>query len=120
MTLISGNHEDSLMNQIYGHSDDNFKKFLETKSNCTLLDDVYKKMPLTLYVAKTLSTKKEYVQFTHGLFEPCFDPAQLLDMDKKTVDVLKNTTTLSDRVQQLCNSDGKLKNSAMRIEQIVR
>lgn len=81
--LIRGNHEDVSINRVYCGADGNLRNLinLEDDRGVNLLTQLYQTMPLTLYIGSqdTVSGKKEYVQFTHGLFEPHVDPAQILD-----------------------------------------
>lgn len=81
--LIRGNHEDLSLNQFYcGKFDLPFKIFLRNPENQNALKAFYETLPLSLYIGfSSRGEKKQYFQFSHGLFELTLDPSPLLDKD---------------------------------------
>ena len=103
--VIRGNHEYLDVN--YSYSDDNFGEFLwdenQKDENREIIKSFYESMPLTLYLGET-GDSKQYVQFTHGLFELDVDPSEILDSEKNSASMLigvHRPTSLSGRVQNL-------------------
>lgn len=119
--LIRGNHEYLDINFSYGGNDHDWWSFLFDENNHAPLLGFYQRMPLTLYIGQEGDTK-EYVQFTHGLFELSVDPAPLLDTKEKIMQITKFGTTsfLSKRVQALAdlNDDSPVCRAAKRIQEL--
>ncbi len=103
--LIRGNHEDVMINQSYYGNDRNLRNLVGSGDieKSKLLTQLYQTMPLTLYIGQTSdSGKKEYVQFTHGLFEPHVDPAQILDVDEPYARAaVSKEIQLSERIKNM-------------------
>lgn len=81
--LIRGNHED--LNTTLGHldhyaaNDPKYKAYLSDKANLSVIDSFYKSLPVGVYLGvKGENDKKEFIQFSHGLFHLYTDPAALL------------------------------------------
>jgi hypothetical protein len=72
--LIRGNHEYAEINYMYGNSDDRLKIILIDPKAKEALERFYKTMSLTTYLSVAGSKQREYIQCTHGLFEPTMDP----------------------------------------------
>lgn len=117
--LIRGNHEDISINIVYSRTDKNLQKVLADPETRTLLTEFYETMPLSIYVCMN-DEKKEYVQFTHGLFEISLDPSPLLDSDQSDGYLLvPKKRMLSERVRKLSDSPShSLKSAAKRISDI--
>lgn len=87
VTLLRGNHDYSSLNLMYqGTEDSHFISFLKMSSekineNWDILDKTYSTFPLTLYVAQE-GEKREYTQFTHGLFPFYYNPLNFLTGSK--------------------------------------
>lgn len=85
VNIIRGNHESLLINFGFaGREDENFNDFLESCKNKKLLSDFYDTMPLTVYMSEKSEGRREYVQFTHGLFELYVDPSEMLQSPEFT------------------------------------
>ena len=118
--LIRGNHEHNLsLNQGYGKSDPDFMKIVENSEGKKALEAFYETLSLTTYIGVE-GEKREYVQFTHGLFEPTMDPAPLLDEKKSGEHILvKKERKLSERIEKIADGVSDLSESAQRIQEIV-
>lgn len=84
--LIRGNHESIHMNVYYAKGDQNFQQYLsdkgESAKNSSLLTLFYQTLPLTVYLSEQNGQgERQYVQFTHGLFELHMDPQAMLNND---------------------------------------
>lgn len=96
--LVRGNHEYVETNLLYREYDlDLWQQFLMPDEEREVLSNFYETMPLCIYVSEEAG---EYVQFTHGTFEPQFDPSPLLDSEQTLIEIpLKSR--LSDRIKNL-------------------
>jgi hypothetical protein len=120
VTLIRGNHEDVCINEsLAGVEDKDFTSFLQTQDT-SILQDFYKALPLTCYISmQTNSGIREYVQFTHGLFEPSVDPSMLLDMN-----VARASMSITKGLQLIKTADNRplserLKEASIRIFELL-
>jgi hypothetical protein len=77
--LIRGNHEYLLQNSMYGCSDERLRVVIRDSEASKALIRFYATMSLTTYVSIAGTESREYIQCTHGTFEPTMDPAPLLD-----------------------------------------
>lgn len=102
VTLIRGNHEDTDIN-IHYTREHKFLSLLGNKETIDLLNEFYQKLPLTLYLAEQVPEgKKQYVQFTHGLFELHADPHDMLANPASFATMgIKNLFMLSERVVEI-------------------
>ncbi len=106
VTLIRGNHEDLLINTYYCGGDNNFTDYLNgpnAADNCALLNAFYATLPLTVYMSQQNGMdERQYVQFTHGMFELHVDPQAMLESDKdyERLDVPRERK-FSERVRKL-------------------
>ncbi|MGR3952168.1 MAG: metallophosphoesterase [Chlamydia sp.] len=119
--LIRGNHEYVNTNFNYGQNDNLLFKILCNEGQRQALEEFYETMSLSTYVSlKNGKGIREYVQFTHGLFEPTMDLAQLLDSEKPSdySPVHKIQETLSCRIQKI-GPDSPLYKSKQKIETII-
>lgn len=106
--LIRGNHESIYMHQQYPRDDSRLQQVLEKDSK--VLERFYQTMPLTTYFSID-GEKREYVQFTHGLFEMTMDPVPLLDQSPSGSHItVPKVRKFSLRVDQIAN--GVLKSHA--------
>lgn len=115
VTLIRGNHEYVEINSMYCGNDVDFKAFLfqplqegqcfpdPNAAHQQLLTSLYETMPLSLYCAENSGdTNRQYVQFTHGLFELYVDPAQMLDQNSAYANIVASKKReLSGRVSAI-------------------
>jgi len=108
VSLIRGNHEYLDINMAYGGK--SFINFLahgkdktENKTTLFTMNQFYETMPLTLYLAQhSKDKKKQYVQFTHGAFDICQDPASLLaSEDNDVMEVPIVLYEFSDRIKAI-------------------
>lgn len=101
VTLIRGNHEDTQINSPWGDKD--FSKFMDVKDSSTLLTSFYESLTLSLYMSvKTESGERQYVQYTHGLFELYVDPTELLDSPETFAQmIVSKEIKLSERVKNI-------------------
>ncbi len=119
--LIRGNHEYVDTNFNYGQNDSLLFEILCDEGQRQVLEEFYETMPLSMYVSlKNGKGIREYAQFTHGLFEPTMDLAQLLDSEKPSDYSLvpKIQETLSCRIQKI-GPDSLLYKSKQKIETII-
>lgn len=126
--LIRGNHESTVINAQYGASDQDLMDLVLNKEGSEALEGFYRTMSLTTYFSIACEGKREYIQCTHGLFEPSVDPSEMLDLDQPKAEkgrdfrvqapVLRERK-LSDRVSLLAQTDSPLKESAERVKEIV-
>jgi len=117
VTLIRGNHEDTETNRAFGASDPNFIDFVFAEEE--LLTQFYQRLTLTMYMAEE-GEKREYVQFTHGMFELHMDPAELLNHPENTHKVkVPKKGKLSERVtRMLTEGSPKLQKAANRVKEL--
>jgi hypothetical protein len=118
--LIRGNHEYIDINSDYGKSDTCLKQIISDEKAKKALESFYETLPLTTYFSIN-KKKREYIQCTHGLFEPTTDPDPLLDK-KETKGYLPvpKTRKLSERIQKIPkNNKTMLSLAAKRINEIV-
>jgi len=99
--LIRGNHEYAETNLLYGLTDQRLMQLAKPPFGF-LLDRFYATMSLTTYFSLMGPVERQYVQFTHGLFEPAMDPAPLLDQ-RKSGDYLAvpRRRQLSERISKI-------------------
>lgn len=105
VTLIRGNHEDFRF--IAVDTDLHFKAFLQDVNHQRMLSDFYESLPLSLYLSQApQSGARQYVQFTHGLFELYLDPFPLFEStDPFVAMAVPKNHDLSPRVLQLVVPD---------------
>lgn len=116
--LIRGNHEDVMINENFGYTDQRLMETIQNQEAKKALQKVYETMPLTVYLSLQ-GEKREYIQFTHGLFEPTFDPSPLLDQGNSgDYTLVPKKRELSNRVKTLAQCDNPLQKSARRICEI--
>ena len=112
--LIRGNHEDLAINLAYSRSDKNLQKIVLTQSTAKLLNSFYQTMPLSLYFGVD-HERKEYVQFTHGLFELTFDPSSLLDSPEfESFKFVPKKREFSERVKNMALTPAHPLNSSAK------
>jgi hypothetical protein len=100
--LIRGNHEDVMVNQMFGRLDDHLNAFLEDDEKSKILSTFYSTMLLTLYLGQNTGEKNEYIQFTHGLFEVRHDYAPVIDStDSFALMPMPRALILSKRIGQI-------------------
>lgn len=104
VTLIRGNHESILLNLVYG-GERRFLKFFDYKNifRQVLLERVYQTMPLTLFLSEAVEAgERQYIQFTHGLFELYVDLSEILDDPHPSARMkVAKQRSLSDRIKNL-------------------
>ncbi|MCP5504223.1 MAG: serine/threonine protein phosphatase [Chlamydiales bacterium] len=119
--LLRGNHEYLNVNSMYSES--SFSAFLRSPHNAKALEKFYQSLPLSVYMTEEGKEKKEYVHFTHAMFDLFVDPSPLLDTDRKKMDVpkWKEENSLSSRIQELVdlNDGSSLCQAAKRIQTLV-
>ncbi|MCP5470105.1 MAG: serine/threonine protein phosphatase [Chlamydiales bacterium] len=98
--LIRGNHEYCVINLMYGKSDSSLMSFINERA----LEQFYSTMTLTHYIAQKGARRLDYVHFTHGTFEPQFDPAPFLDGEENFISV-PHRPKLSERIQAMSGPD---------------
>jgi hypothetical protein len=124
--LIRGNHEESLINVQYGVTDTRLRLCLGSSERTKVLNAFYATMSLSTYFSCTEDgvLSKQYVQFTHGLFEPTMDVAPLLNNSRCPQGAymgVPKERTLSSRITQLADDPiSPYYTSARRIQEIVR
>jgi hypothetical protein len=104
VTLIRGNHEDLHLNNMYA-GDNRFTQFVKAKNiyaRC-LLERVYQSMPLTLFLSQVNGQgPRQYIQFTHGLFELYVDPSEMINDAAPTARmVVPKRRLLSERIKNI-------------------
>lgn len=119
--LIRGNHEDTQINLWHGGSDGLLQDMIADEKSKAALTKFYESMPLSVYFS-IHGEHREYVQFTHGLFEPSFDPARLLDQGASgEYCVVPKSRLLSERIKKIAKNSGHPHQaSAKRIAEIVQ
>lgn len=97
--ILRGNHEYIGTNSSYGFSDEHLQAMLQDEAKRQTLRKFYQTMPITVYLGQKGSSR-EYIQFTHALFEVQTDTAQILDTDSTfaQMDIPRNRN-LSERVK---------------------
>lgn len=106
VTLIRGNHEDLSINSSYSRGDENFTGYLKDEGNRNQLNKFYESLSLTTYIGQEdESGLRQYVQFTHGMFELHVDPQEMLTQAAPIAHMaVKKERTLSERVIRIINS----------------
>lgn len=82
--LIRGNHEDLETSlgrlEHYAANDAKYYGYMQDNENLTVLNYFYNSLPVAVYLGqKTESEKRQYVQYSHGLFHLYTDPAPLFE-----------------------------------------
>ncbi|HEX4839787.1 MAG TPA: metallophosphoesterase [Rhabdochlamydiaceae bacterium] len=118
--LIRGNHEYCEYNFMFGHSDTRLKAVVSDSTARKALERFYETMSLTTYFS-VAGPQREYVQCTHGLFDPTMDPAPLLDQ-RASGDYLPvpKKREFSPRIQQIPNDNSELSQSAQKVKELVK
>lgn len=119
--LIRGNHESILLNLSLGYPDSRLRSIVQDKTAQQALQRFYETLSLTIYLSVRQSEKREYIQCTHGLFEPTMDPALLLDQGNSG-DYLPvpKKRRFSERIQQIPNDNSELSQSSQKVKQLVK
>jgi len=115
VTLIRGNHEDTDMNIYYCVLDNDFKTFLNDTNmgeiNKKLLNEFYDTLFLTMYMGEQDS--RQYVQFTHALFEFYVDPSEMLRQKTHTammsIPMYTSEIKFSNRINKIKIDDDLIK-----------
>lgn len=117
--LIRGNHEYKAINYQLGFSDLELVEVLQDVAGATALEKFYETMSLTTYFSIETGGPREYVQCTHGLFEPTMDPSPLLDQGKTGYFMpVPRMRKLTARVCKIAQAKNELAKSAQRIQEI--
>lgn len=116
--LIRGNHEYCVINQNSAGLDNNLRQITNDIKAWNALDRFYETMSLTTYFSVD-QEQREYVQCTHGLFEPTMDPAPLLDNVSSNYLPVSKTRELSDRIRKIADGNKELTEAAKRIKSLV-
>jgi hypothetical protein len=120
--LIRGNHECNLLN-FYSKTKDYFK-FVgngSKKNRLNLLENFYQSLPLTFYISQKTTERREYVQFTHGMFELNVDPEELLNAKENSkTRPIKKTLKFSERILSIyANSKNPLYPYIKRLDHLI-
>lgn len=99
---------------MYGKSDSSLMSFINERA----LEQFYSTMTLTHYIAQK-GARLDYVHFTHGTFEPQFDPAPFLDGGENFISV-PHTPKLSKRIQAMSGPDIDRIKEIARLDDIAR
>ncbi len=103
--LLKGNHEDLMINKAFTESQE-LKDFIDGEDTSSLLNDFYNTLPLTVYMSEKREGKRQYVHFTHGLFELMTDPSDLLDKKKSVAAMpIPKEQEFSSRVKEITDSE---------------
>lgn len=108
--LIQGNHDNALCTQkrldSQGKLDPHFTEFLQNPSSRKKLEHFFQTLPLTLYLGeKNGEAKRQYVGFTHTLFELTADPSAILDSAQDSAKCsISKKREISERVKQLASA----------------
>lgn len=117
--LIRGNHEYTDINGMYSGNDKKLKTILYNDKARENLEAFYETMALTSYFSVD-GDKREYIQCTHGLFEPSMDPAHLIDkMSSGSYVTVPRKRELSERIKKIAEAPSELQEAAKRISYIV-
>ncbi|MBI3901053.1 MAG: metallophosphoesterase [Chlamydiia bacterium] len=117
--LIRGNHEDIDINLQFGRSDKNLRSLI-IDQNCPLTT-FYSTLSLTTYLSLENRGSREYMQFTHGLFEFGMDPAPLLDSElTEGYAIVPKKLQPSARITALKEEPGPLRATAERVHTIAK
>ncbi len=122
--LVRGNHEDIALNKMLCGNDKRLKTILDGTYTSNSLDWFYKTLPLTIYFSINGAAQRQYVQFTHALFEPTMDPASLLAQSTPyAYQVVPKSRQLSERIKLIAesgNTADPIVTAAQRLAQIAR
>jgi len=118
--LIRGNHEYCEYNFMFGASDKRLKAVVSDSKTREALERFYETMSLTIYFS-IAGPQREYVQCTHGLFDPTMDPAPLLDQGVSGAYLpVPKKREFSLRIQQIPNDNSELSQSAQKVKELVK
>lgn len=96
--LLRGNHEDLYINAMYANTAE-LKDMISTQSS--LLLKFYQTLSLSVYLGEK-GVKRQYMHFTHGLFELCTDPSGMLDSDiERKGMIIPKEQSFSERIKQI-------------------
>jgi hypothetical protein len=119
--LIRGNHEDPTLSLQYCATDPYLTETQLNKKSRAALERFYQTMPLTTYISVNGEEKREYVQYTHGTFEPTMDPAPLLDRGRSGDYMpVPKQRKISERITRLAQGNSELAETAKRIVKIAK
>lgn len=100
--LLRGNHEDLSVNFMYGRSDEHLRRFLDDGEKSKILSAFYETMPLSVYLGEEGAEGREYVQFSHALFELKVDPSIVLDSEEPfSSAAIPRELEMSERVRKI-------------------
>jgi hypothetical protein len=117
--LIRGNHEYDSINYQYKGKDNRLVKTLKDSTAREALQHFYETMSLTTYFSVGGVAVREYIQSTHGTFEPTMDPAPLLDQEASEAYLaVPKERKLSERIQKITKGNSVLAESARRVANI--
>ncbi|CCB92017.1 hypothetical protein WCH_BJ09020 [Waddlia chondrophila 2032/99] len=118
--LLRGNHEDLGLNFFYGAADKHLKDFLSDDEKKTVLSNFYDTMPLSVYLGEEGADQREYIQFSHALFEMQMDPSLILDEEEGFSQVVvPRKLSLSERVQSIgSDDDSKVSLAAKKVKEL--
>ena len=114
--LIRGNHEYVNMNASFRSGDKKLEAILKNSMSEKALEDFYDTMCLSSYFSLQSEEKREYIQFTHGLFEISMDPAPLLDKGESgSYAWVPQERKLSERICKISQRNSPLSKHALRV-----
>lgn len=118
--LIRGNHEYPELSLYYCADDPYLEEAQQNKECRAALEQFYHTMPLSTYFSVDKGGQREYIQCTHGTFEPTMDAAPLLDRGRSGDFIpVPKKRKLSERVKKLAGGNSELAEAAKRIAKIV-
>jgi hypothetical protein len=118
--LIRGNHEALFCNVMFGAADGRLVKTLRDPTARSALERFYETMSLTTYFSVGGVAHREYIQCTHGTFEPTMDPAPFLDQEASEAYLaVPKKRELSERIGKIRDGNSELAESAKRVAEIV-
>lgn len=119
--LIRGNHEYTEVSRMYCYPDAYLTQAQNDETCRKALERFYETMPLTTYFSVSGEEKREYVQCTHGTFEPTMDPALLLNSGISGDYVaVPRERKLSERIKKIAEGNSELAVAAKRIAEIAK